>query len=156
MICSVYRCDRKTYAKGLCNMHWQRSRAGIPLDRPMLRAPSGAGHQRSDGYRLVTLGNRRYEHIALAERALGRRLPPGAQVHHVNGDPSDNRHSNLVICPNSAYHHLLHRRADALAACGHADWRVCVYCGNYAPESQLRQHGPRSFRHRTCKYRRAA
>jgi hypothetical protein len=31
----------------------------------------------------------RYEHIVLAERALGKPLPAGAEVHHVNGDKSD-------------------------------------------------------------------
>jgi len=157
MKCSVDSCERDTYAKALCNMHWQRSRAGIPLHLPSLRAAAGQGSQRDDGYRIrIVDGVRRYAHIAIAERALGRALPRGAEVHHVNGDPSDNRPDNLVICPDRAYHALLHRRANALAACGHADWRICVYCGTYSPKEQLRSHGPRSFRHRSCRYRAAA
>jgi DNA-directed RNA polymerase sigma subunit (sigma70/sigma32) len=33
-------------------------------------------------------------------------------VHHVNGDRSDNRPANLVICEDQSYHQLLHQRAD--------------------------------------------
>lgn len=157
MICDIPNCQRHQYAKGLCNMHWQRSRNGAPMTAALLRAPAGAGSTRPDGYRLHRVGGRRrYAHIEVAERALGKRLPTGAQVHHVNGDPSDNSTANLVICPDRAYHALLHRRADALAACGQPDWRICVYCGKYAPENELRRHGPRSFRHRHCKFRAAA
>lgn len=36
------------------------------------------------------------EHVAIAERILGRRLPLGVQVHHVNEVTTDNRHENLV------------------------------------------------------------
>ena len=68
------------------------------------------------------------EHVLVAERALGHALPTGAEVHHVNGCPTDNRPSNLVICPDHAYHMVIHRRARALAACGHAGWYRCRYC----------------------------
>lgn len=54
-----------------------------------------------------------FEHILVAEAALGKFLPPGAVIHHVNGVKSDNRPSNLVICENQSYHLLLHARAKA-------------------------------------------
>lgn len=80
------------------------------------------GHPRahSNGYVL--------EHVVVAEAALGKPLPAHAVIHHVNRNRQDNRPSNLVICEDHAYHRLLHRRADMLEECGHADWLRCTYC----------------------------
>lgn len=62
-------------------------------------------------------GIKQYEHIILAEKALGRKLPKGAQVHHMNETPWDNFTSfNLVICPSQSYHRLLHERMKQYAA----------------------------------------
>jgi hypothetical protein len=55
------------------------------------------------------------EHIYLAEKAIGKPLPKGAEVHHMNGKQWDNHTPfNLVVCPNRDYHMLLHRRAKEL------------------------------------------
>lgn len=69
-----------------------------------------------------------YEHIVVAERALGKRLPKDAVVHHVNGNKLDNRPENLVICESQAYHRLLHERKYAYEMTGFADAQRCGYC----------------------------
>jgi hypothetical protein len=75
----------------------------------------GQGTIRSDGY--VYVGRKKkLRHITLAEEALGKPLPKGAVVHHWNGDKADNSPENLVICPNTTYHALLHRRQRKLKA----------------------------------------
>ncbi len=53
--------------------------------------------------------NRQYTHRLRAERALGRPLPLGAEVHHVTNDRSIA--APLVICQDNDYHKLLHFRA---------------------------------------------
>jgi hypothetical protein len=55
-------------------------------------------------------------HILRAERALGKALPRGAQVHHVDGTKSAK--SPLVICQDATYHGLLHRRTRIVRAGG--------------------------------------
>lgn len=46
--------------------------------------------------------------------ALGKKLPPGAIVHHVDLNPFNNEPTNLVICPDTQYHMLLHERTKAI------------------------------------------
>lgn len=73
------------------------------------------------GYVLVTLGQgaQQYEHVMVAEKALGRPLrfitaghPNNEVVHHINGVKADNRPENLLICSHQ-YHIELHARLEA-------------------------------------------
>ena len=91
------------------------------------------------------------EHILVVERAMGKPLPPKAVVHHVDGNRQNNANRNLVVCPDDAYHALLHTRARALAACGNANWRRCNLCGQHDDPANL-YHFPncRVSQHRAC------
>lgn len=94
--------------------------------------------------------NLRKQHVytRIAERALGRKLPPQAIVHHVNGDETDDRPGNLVICEDQTYHMLLHQRQRAYQESGDADLRKCSFCGRYDDPANL--YYRKNYRHREC------
>jgi hypothetical protein len=134
-ICSVDGCEKKAKTRSFCQMHYRRWRLyGDVNYRAYAIRTNGDGGDYITAQR--TDGSWDWAHIIAAERALGRPLPPKAQVHHVNFDRSDNTPGNLVVCPNDKYHALLHMRTEALDATGHADWLKCVHCLQYdAPEN---------------------
>lgn len=77
------------------------------------------------------------EHVYLASRALGKPLPPQAEVHHVDRNRANNTTTNLVVCENIAYHRLLHRRQRALDACGNPNALPCRFCGGYDRQDEM-------------------
>lgn len=153
--CLVPDCGGKIVAKHLCAMHYARKRRrGDPTF--IVIAPAGTGTTRSDGYRAHKInGKETLEHRAIAERALGRPLPSGVEVHHANANRGDNGGGNLVICPDRAYHQLIHQRMRALDACGHADWLKCTYCKRYDTPGNIVSYtskkGCTSTHHAQCK-----
>ena len=73
-------------------------------------SPSWKGGRRSypshGGYVMLRIApnKRMFEHRFLMEKYLRRKLKPGEVVHHRNGDPSDNRIENLVVCKSAGRH----------------------------------------------------
>lgn len=82
----------------------------------------GRRYTNDQGYVLLWIGHNHpeehcgyiREHVACAELAINKVLPPLAEVHHFSSDRADNTNSNLVICEDHAYHMLLHARQRAL------------------------------------------
>ena len=109
--CSVEGCDDWEYARGWCSKHWQRMRMYgrlylITQEKGTARTPNAAGY-----IEIRRDGRKQYEHIYLAEKALGHKMPKGAVIHHMNEDKQDNfTPFNLIICPSQSYHQLLHQR----------------------------------------------
>ena len=92
------------------------------------------------------------EHHVVVEERLGHRLRSSAEIHHINGDKQDNRPQNLVVCHDSTYHKLLHRRQAALDACGNPNWRKCKYCGQHDDPANMRDCSITGGKeHRGCK-----
>lgn len=90
----------------------------------------------SEYRRLV--GNRRL-HRARAEKALGKPLPLGTQVHHADGSRSDT--APLVICPDDSYHRLLHARMRVRSAGADPNsHKICGRCKVAKPFADFHRH----------------
>lgn len=138
--CVVAECGRPHFGKGLCGRHYQRLRkTGTLAERTV--GPNTR-------YRKAFGTN---EHVIIAARALGRDLPKGSRVHHVDNNGRNNKPSNLVICPDQAYHAILHARQRALDACGNASFRKCSICRKWGdPQLMYIRHDGKGQWHRAC------
>jgi hypothetical protein len=88
------------------NPNWRGGRSLASNGYVLIRV--GTGHPLADvrGYA--------YEHRLVASRMLARWLEPSEQVHHRNGDKSDNRPENLEVMATVAEHRAHHRCPDSL------------------------------------------
>lgn len=148
--CSVAGYDGSLLAKGLCSRHYSIRKKYGDENHPVKRiAPKGSGATTVAGYRLYgNIDGRQYQHILVAEKALGKKLPPGAVVHHVDGDPANNAPDNLVVCPDQAYHMLLHVRQRAFDACGNAAYKKCMNCGRWDDPTLMKWHKSTTYYHK--------
>ena len=148
--CTVAGCGNPHDAKGFCRAHYRRAaRNGGNALAPLRLSPKGQGWIQR-GYRMITVnGVRRPEHVVVAERTYGP-LPPGAIVHHADGDGLNNRSGNLVIVGSQRYHKLLHMRMRGLAATGNPNARKCPYCGSFDLPENMRGEKSGRFVHPEC------
>jgi hypothetical protein len=102
--CSVRGCKAKQVAIGYCSKHYQRrAKHGDPAH--MLRAENGNGTMSAKGYRIVyrpghanaNKHGRIAEHRLVMSEKLGRPLRSDENVHHINGNRTDNRPENLEL-----------------------------------------------------------
>jgi hypothetical protein len=116
------------------------------------------GKYESLGYLHVRIDSKRkhrngysLEHINIVENAIRKSLPEKAVIHHANGDKSDNRNENLVVCEDAAYHNMIHARKRALKECGHANWIKCPFCKKYDSKGNMYLYPSKTRgHHRDC------
>jgi hypothetical protein len=150
--CAVRGCRDDARTKGWCSKHYQRFvKHGDPLITQ--KAANGEGGRNHVGHKVTYRNGRRAaEHIHVCEAALGKRLPRGAQVLHVDGDVENNRRDNLVLCGSHAYHALLFLRARAYDATGNPDLRQCSLCKQWdEPTNLYIRQRQNTGTHRRCR-----
>ena len=149
--CDIEGCEKKYNAKGLCGMHYRRVKVGGAAGEPAARRRKpGEGSVTANGYRVVWVeGKQMFVHRIIAAKAVGRALKGTEEVHHFDGDTLNNDPSNLVVCPDRAYHKLLHVRQRALEECADANKRRCITCKTYDEPSNMRNHCG-SYIHAKC------
>lgn len=137
--CCVDGCGKnRDGLSGMCGMHRRRKRIYGDVSITKNRKP-GEGFFASGYHGVQINGRKQFTHVRVAEAALGKPLPNGAVIHHVDENRANNEPTNLVICPDRAYHNMLHARMRAFAATGNPDDRKCQYCKQYDSIGNLKR-----------------
>lgn len=98
-------------------------------------------------------------HRVRVEQVLGRVLPRSVVIHHADG--TRGLTSTLVVCPNQAYHKLLHARMRVVVAGGNPNTEsICAHCRTVKPRAAFSAHPKAALRVaswcRACSHQRAS
>lgn len=132
--------EKKLYDKSYYLKHRERNklRAKAYLQTHKILSPTNQYSTRAQARQIV-------------EETINKKLPRKARVHHVDGDPFNNRKDNLVACESESYHRLLHIRASALEECGDPNKRKCCYCKQWDDQKNMSQGYLGAWFHYLCK-----
>lgn len=137
MDCSIGSCAKIAKKRGWCEMHYRRWRVHGSTETLLKRA-NGDGFICNGYSAKQSNGVKKFDHVLIAEKALGKELPFNAVIHHVNENKMDNSNANLVICKDRAYHNYLHARTRAYEASGNANYIWCQRCKSHFPPNEFR------------------
>jgi len=151
-------CKSRGFVKGLPHKfifgHQNKNKFG-----PSSTRWNGGTSTRGDGRILVYKKNHprsgvrnyvRQSHL-IVEKAIGKFLPEKVEIHHFDGDATNDDNKNLVACEDRGYHMSLHQRTRAYKACGNANWRKCIRCKKYDdPINLLMRKSDQMSYHKEC------
>ena len=129
--CFIAGCERPNCARQMCTLHyWRWRHNGDPFT--LRRAPDGAGTVSSEGYLVITVGDRRIkEHRHVMQVFLGRELERTELVHHIDGDKLNNTLENLLLV--SRPDHL----RDHHASFRNGTHKECTACHEIKPRGEF-------------------
>lgn len=109
--CSIDGCDRWHEAQGFCGMHYSRLRVhGDPHKTLIQKTELGTRIILPSGYVKIRIGIGEWqadrggwalEHRYVVAKRIGRPLLPIENVHHIDGDKTNNESSNLELWTSS-------------------------------------------------------
>ena len=100
----------------------------------------------------IKITGNKYEHRFIVEKSLKRPLKSTEIIHHLDYNKRNNIPTNLVVCPNDAYHFLLHARTNCLNDGYHPDiYHYCTFHKQYEKRENFSTRKSWSGLHNMCK-----
>ena len=81
------------------------------------------------GHRLADVRGYAYEHRVIAETVIKRNLRKGEQVHHINGNKTDNRPENISVKSSIFHHRVEHRKLKSKRLRFPGESNPIIFCG---------------------------